>query len=104
MDPIDRLRSGVGGTVVGPADPGYDDARRVWNGMIERQPVAVIRAASVADIAPTIAAARELGLPLAVRGGGHNVAGNGTVDGGLVLDLGGLTAVTVDPVGRTVTS
>jgi FAD/FMN-containing dehydrogenase len=103
MDPIERLRGAVAGPVVGPGDAGFDDARRVWNGMIDRQPVAVVRAASVADIAPTIAAARESGLPLAVRGGGHNVAGNGTVDGGVVLDLGGLTDVVVDVAARTVT-
>lgn len=103
MDPIDRLRRAVRGPVVGPGDVGFDEARRVWNGMIDRRPVAVVRAASVADIAPPIAVARELGLPLAIRGGGHNVAGNGTVEGGIVLDLGGLTDVVVDPVAQTVT-
>jgi len=99
---IDTLRRVTGGEVIDRNHPGYDDARRVWNGMIDRRPIAVVRAASVADIAPTLAMASDEGLPLAVRGGGHNVAGNGTVDDGLVLDLSGLNQVTVDPEGRTV--
>jgi FAD/FMN-containing dehydrogenase len=97
-----RLSDVVGGTVLEPTDPGYEDARRVWNGMIDRRPAAIVRAASGRDIAPTIRIAVELDLPLAIRGGGHNVAGNGTVDGGIVLDLGGLTAVDVDPTARQV--
>jgi FAD/FMN-containing dehydrogenase len=97
-----RLRDAVAGSVLEPTDAGYEDARRVWNGMIDRRPLAVVRAAAVTDIAPTIRRAVELDLPLAIRGGGHNVAGNGTVDGGIVLDLGGLTAVEVDPATRRV--
>lgn len=92
----------ISGAVITPDDGAYDDARRVWNGMIDRRPLAVVRAASTSDIAPTIRAAQELGLRLAIRGGGHNVAGNGTVDGGLVLDLGALNAVDVDPATREV--
>jgi FAD/FMN-containing dehydrogenase len=103
MSAMARLRDEVEGTVLEPEADGYDDARRVWNGMIDRRPAAVVRAAGVGDIAPTIRRARDLGLPLAIRGGGHNVAGNGTVDGGIVLDLGGLNAVTVDPDRREVT-
>lgn len=102
-DVIDSLRGEVEGTVVTPADAAYDDARRVWNGMIDRRPLAVVRAQSIADIAPTIRAARALDVPLAIRGGGHNVAGNGTVDDGIVLDLGALNAVDVDVEARTVT-
>ena len=97
MTTVARLRDEIEGAVIEPGADGYDDARRVWNGMIDRRPAAIVRAASVGDIAPTIRRARELGLPLAVRGGGHNVAGNGTVDGGIVLDLGALTDVAVDP-------
>jgi len=70
--------------------------------MVDRRPVAVVRAASAADVPPTIDFAREHGLDLAMRGGGHNVAGNGSVDGGLVLDLGDLDRVSVDPAAATV--
>jgi FAD/FMN-containing dehydrogenase len=99
---LDRLRAAITGEVVDDADPRYDDARMVWNGMIDRHPIAVVQAASVADIAPTLALATLLGLPLAVRGGGHNVAGNGTVDDGLVLDLARLNRVLVDEAAGTV--
>ena len=99
---LTTLRDAIAGTVLEPGDDGYDDARRVWNGMIDRRPIAVVRAAGVGDVAPTIRAARELGMPLAVRGGGHNVAGNGTVDGGIVLDLSALNDVHVDPATREV--
>ena len=100
---LDELvRGQLAGNVILGGDPGYDEARRVWNGMIDRHPLAVIRAAAVSDIAPAVRSARQHGLPLAVRGGGHSVAGNGTADRGLVLDLGALRAVEVDPVLRTV--
>ena len=102
-DVVDRLRGEISGQVITPDDAAYDEARRVWNGMIDRRPLAVIRAASTDDVAPTIRAARDLGVALAIRGGGHNVAGNGTVDDGLVLDLGALNGVAVDPAARTVT-
>jgi FAD/FMN-containing dehydrogenase len=99
----DELRELVSGEVIGQQAAGYDEARRVWNGMIDRRPLAVVRAASIADIEPVISYVRENGLPLAVRGGGHNVAGNGTVDDGIVLDLGGLKGVAVDEQSATVT-
>lgn len=102
MTTLAALREEIGGVVFEPDDDGYEDARRVWNGMIDRRPAAVVRAARVGDIAPTIRRARDLGLPLAIRAGGHNVAGNGTVDGGVVLDLGGLTDVVVDAASREV--
>jgi FAD/FMN-containing dehydrogenase len=102
MTTLRQLRDDVEGPVLEPGDEGYEAARSVWNGMIDRRPAAIVRAATVADIAPTIRQAREQALPLAIRGGGHNVAGNGTVDAGVVLDLGGLTAVEVDPATRRV--
>src|SRR5512144_1016282 len=89
------LRGRVSGTLVSPHDVGYDEARVVWNAMIEPRPAAIVRAAGVDDVVATVAVARERGLELAVRGGGHNVAGNGSVDGGLVLDLGDLCSVSV---------
>jgi FAD/FMN-containing dehydrogenase len=96
------LRAAVAGAVVLPDDPDYDEARRVWNGMIDRRPAAIVRAASADDVTPVIRFARETGLPLAIRGGGHNVAGNGVIEGGIVLDLGGLNGVEVDADARLV--
>jgi FAD/FMN-containing dehydrogenase len=103
-EPVEGLREQVQGQVLGPGDDGYDDARRVWNGMVDARPLAVVRASSVEDVRRTVLVARERGLTLAVRGGGHGVAGNGTVDGGIVLDLGALNAVRTDPGARTVTA
>lgn len=99
---LSRLRSSILGELIDRSDPRYDDARRVWNGLIDRRPIAVVRAGSSADIVPTLAMAVEENLPLAVRGGGHNVAGHGTVDDGLVLDLSALNGVDVDARARTV--
>lgn len=101
-DGLISLRRDLTGDLILPGDREYDEARGVWNGMIDRQPHAVVRARSEADIAPTIRFARDRGLLLAIRGGGHNVAGNGTVDDGIVLDLRALDAVTVDPGSREV--
>jgi FAD/FMN-containing dehydrogenase len=99
---LSQLRGRLTGDLIDRSDPRYDEARRVWNGMINRRPIAVVQAGSSADIAPTLALASQQGLPLAVRGGGHNVAGNGTVDDGLVLDLSRLNGVDVDADARTV--
>ncbi len=90
------LNAETSGEVIDEAHPEYDDARRVWNAMIDRRPAAVLRAAGEDDIAAAIRCSIEHGIPLAVRGGGHSVAGNGTVDGGIVLDLSALSAVDVD--------
>jgi FAD/FMN-containing dehydrogenase len=104
LDPaaLASLRAAVGGRILTAADADYDEARRVWNGMIDRRPLVIVEAATTDDIAPTIGLARTTGLPLAIRGGGHNVAGNGTVDGGVVLDLGRLDAVEVHTEARLV--
>jgi FAD/FMN-containing dehydrogenase len=88
------------GDVIDPDDPRYDDARRVWNGMIDRRPALIARCRSAGDVAAAVTFAREHGLPIAVRGGGHNVAGSAVADGGLVVDLGEMRAVDVDPVAR----
>ena len=89
------LRDKVSGQVILAGDPGYDAARRVWNGAIERFPAAVVRCESVADVLATVRYARERDLLMAVRGGGHNVAGTGTCDGGIVLDLSPMKAVSL---------
>ncbi len=100
---LEELRGRLAGSVIEPQDPLYDEARAVWNGMIDVRPRAVIRAGAVGDIDPVLHTARRTGLPLAVRGGGHNIAGHGTVEGGLVLDLGQLRGVEVDVENRLVT-
>jgi FAD/FMN-containing dehydrogenase len=99
---LDRLRSRVAGRVITPQDADYDRERAVWNGMIDRHPGAVVRCADVDDVVTTVGTARDHGLLLAVRGGGHNVSGNAVCDGGLVLDLSAMRQVEVDPATRTV--
>src|SRR5699024_131140 len=99
-----RLRDQVRGQVLEPGTPGYDGGRAVWHGLIGRCPLVSVRAASEADIPPGREAARETGLPRAVRGAGHSNAGLGRVDDGIVLDLGGLCEVSVGPATRRVTA
>jgi FAD binding domain/Berberine and berberine like len=82
--------------VIGPEDPGYDDARAVHNGMIDRRPALLVRCTSAEDVARCILFARDQGVPISVRSGGHNGAGLGVVDDGLVIDLAGLADVVVD--------
>lgn len=98
---IDRLSADVRGPIVTAADPGYDDARAVYNAMHDRRPKAVIGCVDAADVIATIAAAREGRFDLAVRGGGHSVPGFGSVDGGLVIDLSRMNSVQVDSEKRT---
>jgi FAD/FMN-containing dehydrogenase len=86
---------------VQPGDGGYEAARAVYNGMIDRHPRLIARCVDAADVITAVEFAREQGVPLAVRGGGHNVAGFGVCDGGLVVDLSRMRSVRVDPVGRT---
>jgi FAD/FMN-containing dehydrogenase len=88
------------GEVFRPGDERYDEARRVWNGMIDRRPAVIVRAANTEDVRRAIAFARAQGLPVAVRGGGHNAAGLAVCDDGLVIDLSAMRRVGVDPVHR----
>jgi hypothetical protein len=98
----DRLRKIAKGQVLGPEDPGYEEARRVYNGMIDKRPAAVVRCSGTDDVAAAIRAAADEGLDLSVRGGGHSAPGFGTNDGGIVADLGPLQDVVVNPEARTV--
>ena len=99
---VQELREGVRGLVVDPADPGYEQARAVWNADVDRRPALIVRPAGAADVITALRFARSEALEVAVRGGGHNVAGFGTTDGGLVIDLGLMRAVRVDPRRRRV--
>ena len=99
-DDIAALRAGLRGGLLEPGDEGYDAARVVWNGMIDRRPALIARCAGVADVIDCVGFARRHGLPLAVRGGGHNVAGYAVCEGGLVVDLSAMRAVRVDAAAR----
>ncbi|MGE3917392.1 MAG: FAD-binding oxidoreductase [Hyphomicrobiaceae bacterium] len=97
---VSAFRSSVSGPVLMPADAGYDEARRVWNGNIDRRPALVARCTSVSDVQRAVEFAARHKLLLSVRGGGHSAPGYGTNDGGLVIDLSQMKAVSVDPVRR----
>jgi hypothetical protein len=99
---IEGLRTAVRGGVITPADTGYDDARRVWNATINRRPAAIVRCRSAADVIAAVNFARDNRLPLAVRGGAHNVAGRCTCDDGIVIDFSEMKSIRVDPAAQTV--
>jgi hypothetical protein len=100
-DSVQLLREVVSGPVLAPGDPGYDEARRVHNGLIDRHPAVIARCTGVADVVAAVQFARENDLLVAVRGGGHNVAGNAVCDDGIVIDLSGMKGIHVDPASRT---
>jgi len=97
----ERLK-GFGGELIGPDDSSYDDARTLFNAMIDKRPALIARSASPADVAATIAFARDRDLPIAIRGGAHNGAGLASVDDGVVVDLSLLREISVDPASDTV--
>ncbi len=100
--PYEELAAGLRGPTITPGDAGYDEARAVYNGMIDRRPAAIARCADVADVLTCVRFAREHGIDLAVRGGGHNAGGLGVWDNALVIDLSGMRSTTPDPAARTV--
>lgn len=97
---IDDFKNGFGGDVILPADAEYEEARKIWNAMIDKRPAVIARCKSTEDVVKAVEFAREGGLSLAVRGGGHNIAGNALCDAGIVIDLSGMKAVRVDPQSR----
>ena len=98
---LEELRAGFSGSVLTPEDEGYDGARAVHNGMIDRRPALIARCRSTADVVDAIGYAREAGLEICVRGGGHNVAGRAVVDGALMVDLAPMKGIHVDPGAKT---
>ncbi|MGE0725250.1 MAG: FAD-binding oxidoreductase [Alphaproteobacteria bacterium] len=94
------LRAAVVGAVFASGDAGYDEARSVWNAMIDRRPLAIVRCRGVADVLRAVGFARDHGLPVSIRGGGHNVAGHAVGDGGVMVDLSAMRGVQVDPARR----
>src|SRR6478752_4019785 len=100
--PYDDLAGQLRGPLTRPGDTAYDSARAVYNGMIDRHPAAIAKVADVADVMACVNFAREHGVALAIRSGGHNAGGLGVVDDGLVIDLSGLRSTTVDPGAHTV--
>ena len=101
QDMVSALRGKVRGTVALPGEDGYEAARTIWNGMIDRRPALVVRCLGAADVINAVNLAREEKLLVAVRGGGHNIAGNAVCDGGLLIDLSLLRSVRIDPASAT---
>jgi len=98
---IDALRNNLRGQVIARTDAAYDDARKLYNGMIDKRPLAIARCVDAADVMAAVAFGRDNDIPIAIRGGGHNGPGLASVDDGLVIDLSAMTGVRVDPVART---
>jgi hypothetical protein len=99
---IEQLRSSLRGELISSKTPNYDDARKVWNGMIDKHPVLIARCTGAADVMAAVNFAREKNVLFSIRSGGHNVSGKAVCDDGLVIDLSDMRGVHVDPVSRTV--
>jgi FAD/FMN-containing dehydrogenase len=98
---IDALRARLRGALCLPGEPGYEQARTIWNAMIDRRPALVVRAVGAGDVIQAVDLARTHGLVLAIRGGGHNIAGNAVCEQGLMIDLSPMKSIRIDPHGRT---
>ncbi len=101
VESLANLRSQLSGDLLAPGDDGYDAARSVWNGMIDRRPGAICRCQSAEDVIASVRFAGQEGLPVSIRGGGHNVAGHAVGDGGLMIDLSPMRGVRVNPDTRS---
>ena len=99
---IEQLKSSIRGELIQPADAAYDSARKVYNGMIDKHPRLIAKCADVADVIAAVSFGVSNNLLTAIRGGGHNGAGLGTCDDGLVIDLSRMKGIRVDPAGKTV--
>jgi len=97
---LNHLKGRIRGPLLRPGDPGFDDARSVWNAMIDRRPALIVRCLGVSDVVACVNAAREHGIPLSIKGGGHNIAGLAVCEGGLMLDMSLMRGVWVDPAER----
>ena len=102
IDALESLAESFSGVILTPGDPRYDAARKIHNGLIDKRPALIACCRSTADIVDAVNAAREAGLEISVRGGGHNVAGKAVTEGGLMIDLTSMKGVHVDPARRTV--
>jgi len=98
---IRTLEASLGGELLRQGDGGYDEVRRIWNGMIDRHPALIARCTGTADVIEVVRFARENGLLLSVRSGGHNIAGHAVCEGGLMIDLSPMKGIWVDPASRT---
>src|SRR3990170_2918190 len=99
---IEALSAAFSGALLQAGDDGYEDARAIHNGLIDKRPTVIARCRGTADVVDAIALARESGLEISVRGGGHNVAGRAVTDGGLMIDLAEMKGIHVNPGARTV--
>ncbi len=99
---VEALKIGFRGEVLLPGGEGYDSARKIWNAMIDRNPALILRCATTSDVVRAVLLARDRGLPLSVRGGGHNIAGSAMCDDGVVIDMSLMNNARVDPVARRV--
>ncbi len=99
-DELNALKASLRGAACSPGEPGYDEARTIWNAMIDRRPGLAIRCQGAADVMQAVGLARKYGLMVAVRGGGHNIAGSAVVEGGLLIDLTPMRWVRVDPAAK----
>jgi hypothetical protein len=99
---VEKFKASLGGELIQPNDDGYDDARTVWNAMIDKRPALIARCSGTADVITAVKFAREHNLLLSVLGGGHNIAGSALCDDGLTIDLSGMKGLHVDLKTRTV--